>query len=59
MHHPTDPRLGVNIERSDIVVGSLANLIALRIARVGVGHFHRHSVLYFLVALLPSALLIL
>ncbi len=51
--------LGVNIEGSGIVVGSLANLIALRIARVGVGHFHRHSVPYFLVVLLLSALLIL
>ncbi len=51
--------LGVNIGGSGIVVGSLANLIAIRIARVGVGDFHRHSVPYFLVALLLSVLLLL
>ena len=48
--------LGVNIGGSGIVVGSMANLIALRIARVGVRDFHRYSIPYFLVALLVSAL---
>ncbi len=50
--------LGVNLGGSGIVVGSLANLIALRIARVGIRDFHRHSVPYFLTALLLSLLVL-
>ncbi len=51
--------LGVNVGGSGIIVGSLANLIAIRIARVGLKDFHRYSIPYFLMALLVSALLLL
>jgi len=51
--------LGVNIGGNGIIVSSLANLIAVRIARVGIKDFHRYSVPYFLTVLLLSALLIL
>jgi len=52
-------QIGGQYRGSGIVVGSMANLIALRIARVGVRDFHRYSIPYFFVTLLLSALLIL
>jgi len=52
-------QIGGQYRGSGILMGFLANLIALRIARIGAGHFHCHSIPYFLVALLLSALLIL
>ena len=43
--------VGVNTGGNGIIVGSLANLIALRIARISVKDFHRYSVPYFLLSL--------
>ncbi|WP_335324042.1 SLC13 family permease [Thermococcus cleftensis] len=51
--------LGVNIGGTGIIVGSLANLIALRISGIGMADFHRFSIPYFLVALVISILIIL
>ncbi|MDV3104579.1 SLC13 family permease [Thermococcus waiotapuensis] len=50
--------VGVNAGGTGFMVGSLANLIAIRIARVSIGKFHRYSVPYFLLILLLSALLL-
>ncbi len=47
--------VGVNAGGTGTVVGSLANLIAVRIARVSLGDFHRYSVPYFLLTLAISA----
>ncbi|WP_367183020.1 SLC13 family permease [Thermococcus sp.] len=43
--------VGVNAGGNGVIVGSLANLIALRIARILVRDFHRYSVPYFLLSL--------
>ncbi|NJE02855.1 anion transporter [Thermococcus sp. MV11] len=51
--------LGVNIGGTGIIVGSLANLIALRISGIGMADFHRFSIPYFLLALGVSILIIL
>ncbi|WP_232460755.1 SLC13 family permease [Thermococcus barossii] len=51
--------LGVNIGGTGIIVGSLANLIAVRIAGIGMRDFHRFSIPYFLLALGVSILIIL
>nr|WP_297535501.1 SLC13 family permease [Thermococcus sp.] len=51
--------VGVNAGGTGIIVGSLANLIAVRIARVSLRDFHRYSVPYFIVVLVISAGLIL
>ncbi|NJE55410.1 DUF1646 domain-containing protein [Thermococcus sp. 21S9] len=51
--------VGVNAGGTGTVVGSLANLIAVRIARVSLRDFHRYSVPYFIVVLVISAGLIL
>lgn len=50
--------LGVNVGGNGFVIGSLANLIALRIARVSVKDFHRISIPYFSVTLLLSGVLL-
>jgi len=50
--------VGVNVGGNGVIVGSLANLIAIRISKTNVREFHRYSIPYFLVALV-SALLIL
>ncbi|WP_094745786.1 SLC13 family permease [Thermococcus gammatolerans] len=43
--------LGVNVGGTGTVVGSLANLIAVRIARVSLRDFHRYSIAYFAVSI--------
>ncbi len=43
--------VGVNAGGNGLVVGSFANLIAIRIARISVKDFHRYSVPYFLLSL--------
>jgi len=50
--------VGVNAGGTGLIVGSLANLIAVRIAGIRLRDFHRFSVPYFLTALLLSALLL-
>lgn len=45
---------GVNIGGTGLIVGSLANLIAIRIGEVETGKFHRYSVPYFLLTLILS-----
>ncbi|WP_088885803.1 SLC13 family permease [Thermococcus gorgonarius] len=50
--------VGVNAGGTGFMVGSLANLIAIRIARMSIEDFHRYSVPYFLLILLLSALLL-
>jgi len=42
--------LGVNMGGTGTVVGSLANLIAVRIAGISVRDFHRYSIAYFAVS---------
>jgi len=49
--------LGVNLGGTGIIIGSLANFIALRISRTGMGQFHKYSLPYFLVALLVTLLI--
>ncbi|ASJ13904.1 anion transporter [Thermococcus radiotolerans] len=51
--------LGVNLGGTGIIIGSLANLIALRISGIGIRDFHRFSIPYFLVALVVSILIFL
>ncbi|NJF26043.1 SLC13 family permease [Thermococcus sp. Bubb.Bath] len=51
--------LGVNVGGTGSIVGSLANLIAIRIAGVRIREFHRYSIPYFILALLLSLLLFL
>ena len=51
--------VGVNAGGTGFIIGSLANLIAVRIAGIGLRDFHKVSVPYFLVALILSALLLL
>ncbi|QDA31369.1 anion transporter [Thermococcus indicus] len=50
--------LGVNLGGTGIIVGSLANLIALRISGIGIKDFHRYSVPYFLAILTVSIVLL-
>ncbi|WP_297490019.1 SLC13 family permease [Thermococcus sp.] len=50
--------VGVNAGGTGLIIGSLANLIAVRIAGIKLGDFHKISVPYFLIALLLSALLL-
>ncbi len=50
---------GVNLGGNGIIVGSLANLIALRIARISLRDFHRYSIPYFLAAITVSVLIFL
>ncbi|ASJ02889.1 anion transporter [Thermococcus profundus] len=50
---------GVNVGGTGLIIGSLANLIAIRTGKVGVREFHRYSVPFFLIALMVSALVIL
>ncbi|KUH34523.1 carboxylate transporter [Thermococcus celericrescens] len=49
---------GVNVGGTGLIIGSLANLIAVRIARVGIKEFHRYSVPYFLLVTLLSLLIL-
>ncbi len=51
--------VGVNAGGTGFIIGSLANLIAVRIAGISLKDFHRISVPYFLAALILSALLLL
>jgi len=51
--------VGVNVGGTGLIIGSLANLIALRTAGIRLRDFHRVSVPYFLIALLLSALLLM
>ncbi|WP_456395153.1 SLC13 family permease [Thermococcus sp.] len=48
--------LGVNLGGNGIIIGSLANFIALRISRIGMREFHRYSLPYFLAALVVTLL---
>lgn len=49
--------VGVNVGGTGLTVGSLANLIAVRIAGVSLKEFHRYSIPYFLIALMLSTLM--
>ncbi|NPA47692.1 MAG: anion transporter [Thermococci archaeon] len=51
--------VGVNIGGTGLIIGSIANLIAVRIARIRLRDFHRYSIPYFLAALVMSALILL
>lgn len=51
--------LGVNLGGNGLVMGSLANLIAIRISGIRISDFHRFSMPYFLMALMVSILLLL
>ena len=46
--------IGVNLGGTGVIIGSLANFIAVRISGIGIGKFHRYSIPYFLVALLAT-----
>ncbi len=48
--------VGVNVGGTGLVIGSLANLIAVRISGIRLRDFHKISVPYFLIALVLSAL---
>ncbi len=51
-HFPWLPlAIGVNLGGNGIVIGSLANFIAVRISGISLRDFHRYSLPYFLVAL--------
>ena len=50
--------VGVNVGGTGFVLGSLANLIAVRISGISMRDFHRYSLPYFLAAVLLSALLL-
>ncbi len=43
--------IGVNIGGTGLIIGSLANFIAVRISGIGIRKFHRYSLPYFLLAL--------
>ncbi len=51
--------VGVNAGGTGLVIGSLANLIAIRIAKIKLRDFHRISIPYFLIILILSALLLM
>ena len=42
--------VGVNLGGNGLVIGSLANFIAIRISGIGLKDFHRYSIPYFLLA---------
>ncbi len=44
--------IGVNLGGSGLIVGSMANLITLRLAKVSLKKFHRCSVSFFLISLM-------
>ena len=50
--------VGVNAGGTGLIIGSLANLIAVRIAGISLRDFHKISVPYFLAALILSAFLL-
>ncbi len=50
--------VGVNAGGTGLIIGSLANLIAVRIAGISLRDFHKISVLYFLAALILSTILL-
>ena len=50
--------VGVNAGGTGTVVGSLANLIAVRIARVSLREFHRYSVVYFIVSVVLAVVVL-
>ncbi|AAL80837.1 hypothetical protein PF0713 [Pyrococcus furiosus DSM 3638] len=47
--------LGVNLGGNGIIVGSLANLIAVRIAGVSIKDFQRYSLPYFFLSTAATA----
>ncbi len=49
--------VGVNAGGTGVVIGSLANLIAVRIAGIRLRDFHKYSVPFFLASLATSALI--
>lgn len=49
--------VGVNVGGTGIVIGSLANLIAVRISGIKLRDFHRYSIPFFLTSLTASALI--
>ncbi len=49
--------IGVNLGGIGLIIGSLANFIALRISGIGLKSFHRYSLPYFLTALLITLLI--
>ncbi|WP_457741422.1 SLC13 family permease [Thermococcus sp.] len=51
--------VGVNAGGTGIIVGSLANLIAVRIAGVSLRDFHRYSIPFFVLSLISSAVILL
>ena len=51
--------VGVNAGGTGFIIGSLANLIAVRIAGIRLKDFHRISVPYFLVSLVLSVILLI
>ncbi|WP_457751627.1 SLC13 family permease [Thermococcus sp.] len=51
--------VGVNVGGTGIIVGSIANLIAVRIAGISLKDFHRYSIPYFLSALVVSIFMLL
>lgn len=59
--NPSPPWLplavGVNVGGTGIVIGSLANLIAVRIAGIRLRDFHKYSIPFFLTSLITSALM--
>ncbi|AFK23147.1 SLC13 family permease [Pyrococcus sp. ST04] len=48
--------LGVNLGGNGIVIGSLANLIAVRIGNISMRDFHRYSIPYLIVAFILTVL---
>ncbi|WP_297125619.1 SLC13 family permease [Thermococcus sp.] len=50
--------VGVNLGGTGIIIGSLANFIAVRISGISLKEFHKYSLLYFLVALGITILLV-
>lgn len=50
--------VGVNAGGTGLIIGSIANLIAVRIARISLKDFHRYSIPYFLAALAVSMVLL-
>ncbi|MFA4718901.1 SLC13 family permease [Pyrococcus kukulkanii] len=50
--------LGVNLGGTGSMVGSLANLIAIRLSGISVKEFHRYSLAYLIVALLLTLFLL-
>ncbi len=58
-HPPWLPlTVGVNVGGTGTVVGSLANLIAVRLGRVKLREFHKYSIPFFLACLAASVLIL-